>query len=120
MTPPDETATFYLVEDEIPVVVVEAEVDFASAPVFAAALDQATAAAPTVVVDLSECPFMDSSGLQVLLKAQKPGIRLALTCVPDGSVARLIDIAARDLVDIHDSRDAAVAALTGGTGRPVS
>jgi len=120
MTSPDDKAAFYVVEDEIPVVVVENEVDFASAPVFAAALDQATAAAPTVVVDLSECPFMDSSGLQVLLKAQKPGIRLALTCVPDGSVARLIDIAARDLVDMHESRDAAVAALTGDTGRPVS
>ena len=120
MTSADDNASFYVVEDEIPVVVVEDEVDFASAPVFAAALDQATAAAPTVVVDLSECSFMDSSGLQVLLKAQKPGIQLALTCVPDGPVARLIDIAARDLVDVHESRDAAVAALTGGTGRPVA
>ncbi len=120
MTPDGDNSAFFVTEDDIPVVVVEEDVDYASAPVFAAAIDQATAAAPTVVVDLCECPFMDSAGLQVLIRAQKPGLRLAVTCMPEGAVARLIEIAARDLIEVHESRDAAVAALIGGSGRPVA
>jgi anti-anti-sigma factor len=119
MTTPDEDTAFYVLDEEVPVVIAEEEIDYASAPVFAAAIDQATAASPSVVVDLTDCPFMDSSGLQVLLKAQKPGIRLALSCPSDGSVARLIEIAARELVEVHESRAAAIAAVVGGSERPV-
>ena len=120
MTAPDDSTAFHVLDEEVPVVIAEEEVDYASAPVFAAAIDQATAASPSVVVDLTECPFMDSSGLQVLLKAQKPGLRIVLSCPPDGAVARLIEIAARDLVAVQGSRAAAIAAVVGGTERPVT
>jgi anti-sigma B factor antagonist len=51
------------------ILVVHGELDLSTAPTLEAELSAATAAeGPTVVVDLDRVTFMDSTGLQVLLK----------------------------------------------------
>src|SRR5437763_8992646 len=65
------------------VLLVEGEVDIATAPVLEQRLTEAEAGdAPIVIVDLDAVTFMDSTGLQVLVghvMSEKDGKRLRLT-----------------------------------------
>jgi anti-anti-sigma factor len=70
--------------DGIVYVAVDGELDLATAALLEAALAEAEATAATsVVVDLGRVPFIDSAGLEVLLRARdrsdKDGQRLRLT-----------------------------------------
>ncbi len=110
-----EPEPFVVEKDAVPVVVVAQEVDFANAAAFAAAIELAGETAGSdgaVVVDFLQCSFMDSSGLQVLLRAQRAGLHLGVTCAPESPVARLLDLAAGGLVETYESRSAAQAALS--------
>jgi anti-sigma B factor antagonist len=79
------------------VVAVDGEVDLATSPRLAAALDEAltTAGATGVRVDLSQVEFMDSAGLRVLVaargRAQDSGLVLTLH-EPHDRVRRIIEI----------------------------
>jgi len=53
------------------VITVAGEVDLATAPELAAALDEVGADDGPIVVDLTEVGFLDSSGLNVLLQARE-------------------------------------------------
>jgi anti-anti-sigma factor len=74
------------------VVVVEGEVDMATAP---AIQDELASIAPgtSVVIDLCETLFIDSTGLRVLFAATdaRDG-RVHIACVPSGPVARLFEV----------------------------
>jgi anti-sigma B factor antagonist len=81
-------------------VVVHGDVDLKTAKSFRAALDDAAQdGKPRLIVDMSEVPFMDSSGLAALMGAQKglrARTRLIVVC-PDNlrrifEVTRLDDI----------------------------
>ena len=65
-----------------------------------------------MVVDLSSCTFMDSSGLSALLhsrrRLQRRGDRMALACRARGSVDRLLEVAVPRVFELHPSCDAAV------------
>lgn len=82
------------------IVELHGELDLASSPAFSAQLEQTEAAAPsTIVIDLSELAFMDSTGLRSILMARErcdeQGRRFAV--VPGGrQVARLLEIARVD------------------------
>lgn len=81
-----------------------------------AELDLASADGGPVLVDLCECPFVDSTALNAVLRARLTlrdrGGRIAVACAPDGPARRLFTVAVGDLFDLHDSQEAAKAALS--------
>jgi anti-anti-sigma factor len=82
-----------------------------------AELDAAAAAAnDDVVLDLSETPFMDSTGLRVILAARDEAVaagrRILLVVPPDGQVEGLLDFTElRERLATAASRDQALADL---------
>jgi anti-sigma B factor antagonist len=76
-----------------PVLRVEGEIDLATAAQFAAALDQALAAAPRLLVDMAGVTFIDVSGLRVLVQAAESlNGRSPLTVVNAPRVAWLFKV----------------------------
>jgi anti-sigma B factor antagonist len=94
------------------VLAVEGEVDLASVPLLADAVDAALeGGAAELWIDLTDTLFMDSSGLHALLdtrrRAAELNRRLAIVC-PDGPVRRLFELAGvLDQLPVYDDRAAA-------------
>lgn len=93
---------------------VRGEIDLETAPTLSElllpVLERGTGA---VVVDLSEVPFMDSSGVHFLVdtlrRLQDQGRRLAVTCRGRGQVHRLLAVAGLlDGLSVHRSRESAL------------
>lgn len=87
--------------DGVDVLSVEGELDIATAPRLIAALNDAVAGAVrSVVVDLSSVAFMDSTGLALLINADRRLSRrrkgFAVVC-PEGSLHRVFELT--DMVD---------------------
>ena len=102
-------------QDSVVVVHAEGEVDLGNADKLSDALRSGAAEndAERVVLDLLGVPFMDSSGLKVLLVGlgELDG-KLSLVLSPGAPVARLLDLAeVRERFTIHESVEAAI----GGT-----
>lgn len=96
------------------VATVTGELDMATAPGLEQALEPVDAA-ERLVLDLAGCTFVDSSAIRVLAArahaADAAGGGVALV-VTDPGVRRALEIAAIDtVVDLHDSRAAALDAL---------
>jgi anti-anti-sigma factor len=95
-----------------PGVAVRGEVDMANATELQAALDAALAdGAGVFVVDLTEVAFLDSSGINVLLRARallgRAERELVLIC-PAGSVLRVLEIVRLvDLIPTFPTREGA-------------
>ena len=96
---------------------VAGELDQGTAPELREALAQALGD-PTlpVLVDLSDCNFIDSTGLSLLVEAKR---RLADesrrfgVCCPDADVRRLLELTGIDrAVGLFDTRDQAVEELS--------
>jgi anti-anti-sigma factor len=102
-------------EPDATIVNVTGEVDLFAAPTLAAALQQALEGRPPVIVDLSECSFFESSGLNALLSAdldpERSGARLLVVCPPDSCADRVLSLTVPGHFLEHDSRDAALAAV---------
>jgi anti-sigma B factor antagonist len=89
------------------VVALRGELDCQTAPTLADALSEATTDGRTVVVDLSELRFIDSSGLHVLMSGADGGQRI-LVC-PPGNVARVLSIVRADsALPVYQELDAAL------------
>jgi len=92
------------------------EVDLASAKELETALDAAIRdSAGAFVIDLCDVQFLDSSGLNVLLRARallgREERALAVIC-PPGAVMRLFEVSGvADLFFLYGSREEAAAAL---------
>jgi anti-sigma B factor antagonist len=99
-----------------PGVAVRGEVDIATAPALEQALETAIReSAGALVVDLSGVEFLDSSGLQVLLRARallgREDRALAVVC-PRGPVRRVFELSGvSELFAPYPSCEAALAAL---------
>ena len=95
----------------LPVLVLEGELDLATAPQFAAAMEPFSRGA-TVVVDLCELDFMDSSGVRELMRGEAVlGEGLRVVCGSGGPVRRLFELASVDSVlSVYSSRAEAVRA----------
>jgi anti-sigma B factor antagonist len=99
-----------------PGLAIRGEVDIASAPELEEALEDAIRQSEgALLVDLSGVEFLDSSGLQVLLRVRaRLGTEdraLALVC-PFGRVRRVFELAGlSDVFALYESSDAARAAL---------
>lgn len=93
------------------------ELDLDTAPILEARLREAREADASVLLDLSDCEFIDSSGLALIVQAwrdleNKDGTGLAMCCAKD-QVERLLRIAgAYDAISIFDGADDALAHLS--------
>jgi anti-anti-sigma factor len=98
----------------VAVVEVAGEIDLGTADQVEAALAEALGAGRRVVVDLSACDFIDSSGLRTLVTAraaaEEAGDSFALV-TDDAGILRVFSVAALDRVfQIHASLPDALAA----------
>ena len=107
--------------DGVDLLLVEGEIDIATAPRLIAALNDVVAeAVRSVVVDLSSVGFMDSTGLALLINAHRRLTRarkgFAVVC-PRGPLLRVFEITAmvdtlRVCPDRESATQAALPALT--------
>lgn len=121
------TPTPFEVKDEpldqgIRVISVHGELDLDTAPQLEAPLDAAMSAGESsIVIDLSDCEFIDSTGIAVIVRAWQ---RLSggngsegaagdlVLCCSNDQVNRLLKITGvESSISIHPDRDAAVASL---------
>jgi anti-sigma B factor antagonist len=97
------------------VLAVSGELDAASTPDLQLPLDEALASSEAIVLDLSGCEFVDSTGLHAIIDAREDlrdrGGRFAVCCVLRGPVARVIEVALPGVIEIHPDRDAALDAV---------
>jgi anti-anti-sigma factor len=97
------------------------EHDLSSLPVLRPAFEQATAHS-NVVVDLSDCAFIDSTVIALLFRAAKVvqvrGEQLALVIPPEQrQVARVAAMTGlSDFFAVHSSRETALAGLRHASG----
>jgi anti-sigma B factor antagonist len=102
--------------NEPPAFAVRGDVDLAAAPDLEAALEAAVRdSVGALLVDLTDVSFIDSTGLQVLLRTRgllgREDRALALVC-PHGPVRRVFELAGvSDVFALYATREAAAAAL---------
>jgi anti-anti-sigma factor len=101
--------------DGVTVVAVSGELDAASTADLQAPLDEVSARDDAIVLDLSDCQFVDSTGLHAIIDAraaiEQRGGRFALCCVENGPVARVIEVALPGMIELHPTRAAALKSL---------
>jgi anti-sigma B factor antagonist len=107
-------------EGAVPVVGVSGEVDVYAAPELRERLTEILADGRSVVVDLTDVGFLDSTGLGALVAARttaaERGAELPLVCTHQ-RILKLFTITGLDGVfTIHDTVDAAVAGLVAADG----
>lgn len=99
------------------VVAVRGDVDLATAPALRDALAAAVRESDAVVVDLAEVPFMDSTGLGVLVAAAnraRAGGRTFVLARPRQIVRNALRLVQVDtVIDVYDSLDEALAPPSG-------
>jgi anti-sigma B factor antagonist len=106
--------------DEVHVFTVIGELDLETAPQLRQPLEAAIdEGAECVLVDLSDCEFIDSTGLAVLVAAWKAmeerngAVKGLMLCCPDEQVERLFKLTGLDeTIDILPGRDEAIEALS--------
>jgi len=87
------------------------DVDIATAPELEAELCR-FGPSETVVVDLSECAFIDTSGISTLVRAfQRLKAHLRIVVAPQGHIARVLDIVRiPDIMTVSTSLEESLAA----------
>lgn len=106
--------------DGVPVASVSGEVDLETQDVFERALQPLREGDSPAVLDLGRVPFMDSSGLHVVVQLWRAlrleGRDLAVACHADG-VRKLFELTALDgVLALYDDVDAALRAVAGAPG----
>jgi anti-anti-sigma factor len=95
------------------------ELDQATAPQLSETLQRVIdGGVGAVLVDLSDCEFIDSTGLAVLVRAREEitaaDARDFAICCPNSQVRRLLEITGIEAaMGMYDTRDEALAALGG-------
>jgi anti-anti-sigma factor len=96
------------------IVVASGEIDLSSSPELRAALRDPSAHGDTVVLDLRDVTFMDSSGLGVIVgqhkRAREEGFRFAVAVDGAENVERILELSGLvSLLEILDGGDALLA-----------
>ena len=91
--------------DDAVVIRVEGELDMAHAAAFEEAVAEAPGA-PHVVLDLTGCTFLDSSGLRVITATAKNRERVSVVATEPAILRALEITSVETLVTIHPSLDA--------------
>ena len=112
--------------DGIRVIAVRGELDLSTAPVLEDPLQAALEGGEApVLIDLSECEFIDSTGIALIVRAwqeldgddESPG-QLAVANHNE-QVQRVLEISGLNLsIPIHPTREAGLAALRSGSAKP--
>jgi anti-anti-sigma factor len=104
----------------VEVLSVRGELDLNTASEFEQMLDEAIASGGSVVVDLSTCDFIDSTGVALLVRAWQgmgdgASPRRLILCCPKRQVSRLFEITGlNDEFEIEPDVEQAVEAAAGG------
>jgi anti-sigma B factor antagonist len=110
-------------EDGIRAFTVRGELDMNTAPELEDSLGEVAAGSNQVVIDLTECDFIDSTGIALIVRSwqriDRAGAgggdgKLVLCCV-NTQVMRLLRITGvESSISVHEQRDSALAELRGG------
>lgn len=121
MIPAPFEATAAQLEDGIRVIAVRGELDLSTAPDLEGPLDDAISSGNvSMLVDLSECEFIDSTGIALIVRAwqqldrdaEGAGEGRVVICSYNDQVRRVLDITGlQRSISIHGNRDEALAAL---------
>jgi anti-sigma B factor antagonist len=109
------------VDGGVRVISIRGELDLSTAPDLEPALEEAVASGDALVlVDLSECEFIDSTGIALIVRAwqrldcKAEGAGRLVLCSGNDQVRRVLEITGLELsIPIHHTRDEALAALRG-------
>lgn len=120
MTPAPFEVSKKELDDGVRLLTIRGELDLNSAPELEGMLDDALATErPAILIDLSDCEFIDSTGLALIVRAWQDvdsgnsNGQLVLCC-PNSQVRRLLDITGLESsISLHDELDEALAELRG-------
>jgi anti-anti-sigma factor len=105
-------------EQGVRTISVRGELDLSTAPELEAPLDEALESGEgSVLIDLSECEFIDSTGIALIVRAWqrlKSGDngRTLVICSHNDQVRRVLEITGLELsIPVHMTRDEALAAI---------
>lgn len=121
MNPAPFEATAAQLDDGLRVIAVRGELDLSTAADLEAPLEEAIAAGDAaVLIDLSKCEFIDSTGIALIVRAWQRldadadgegNGRVAVCCAND-QVRRVLEITGLELsIPLHETRERALAAL---------
>lgn len=123
MSPAPFEASAAQLDDGVRVVSVRGELDLSTAPELEPPLEEAASSGDaSVLIDLSECEFIDSTGIALIVRtwqrldsgAGGDGSGKVVICSGNDQVRRVLEITGLELsIPIHETRDAALAALRG-------
>jgi len=122
-TPFDASATEI---DGVRVVAVRGELDLSTAPGLEPVLEEAVGSSEGVVVDLTECEFIDSTGIALLVRAWQRteaedagSARRLVLCSSNAQVGRVLEVSGiGKSIPIHASREESLAALRDEASHP--
>lgn len=120
MNPAPFAASSAQIDEGIRAIAVRGELDLSTAPELEGPLEQAVSSGDaSVLIDLSECEFIDSTGIALIVRAWQrldgdgDGKRVVI-CSDNDQVRRVLEVTGLQLsIPIHGSRDEALAALRG-------
>jgi len=114
-------ATAAQLDDGVRVVAVRGELDLSTASDLEGPLEEAIASNDaSVLIDLSDCEFIDSTGIALIVRAWQrldrgadgEGNGKVVICSDNDQVRRVLEITGLELsIPIHSTRDEALAAL---------
>jgi anti-sigma B factor antagonist len=118
VSPGSFEATRAVLDDGVRVVSVRGELDLGTAPDLEGPLEQAVADAEPLLLDLSQCDFIDSTGIAMIVRAWQrldggdgEGTPVVI-CSGNEQVRRVLEITGLELsIPIYSSREEALAAL---------
>jgi anti-anti-sigma factor len=120
VSPGSFKASIAELENGIRVVSVRGELDLGTAPELEGPLEEAIGAKEPLLLDLSECEFIDSTGIAMIVRAWQqlcnghPAGMVAI-CGSAEQVRRMLEVTGLEhAIPVHRSREEALAAL----GRP--
>jgi anti-anti-sigma factor len=106
-------------EQGVRTISVRGELDLSTAPELEGPLDQALESGEgSVLVDLSQCEFIDSTGIALIVRAWQrlnsgENSRILVLCSQNDQVRRVLEITGLELsIPVHTTRDKALAAMT--------
>lgn len=121
MNPAPFEASAAELDDGIRVIAVRGELDLSTAPDLERPLEDAVSAGDaSVLIDLSECEFIDSTGIALIVRAwqrldngsEGNGSNRVVLCSDNEQVRRVLEITGLELsIPIHSTRDEALSAL---------
>ncbi len=99
---------------------VRGELDLGTAPQLEGPLEEALESGEgPVLIDLSECEFIDSTGIALIVRAWQrlssgENGRALVICTHNDQVRRVLEITGLELsIPVHETRDEALAAISG-------